>query len=325
MSSAQVAAVPQGKEGEEYSFASPEENESGAVTESEVAGDADEEAAPSLSKSGKSVSMKVAADHLDEHKHKYGAGCICATIAIVLGVVFGILLVVTASTSSSDEVFNPSASEIVAGKLASTVTTASIIPSKSSSSRRRHRELMLEAKERWSDIPASKSHNGMTFGSLLFGDKLNSLDFTNKLRGSESASSVKRSLALSDDPTVASDIADFSVDSDYMLTTDPIATVYDESASVIELVNQIGCSISQIKIFEVGMNTTCNPGRKPFATLIDDSLCSADATSFSEWYVYSVTGPAGGDGVYEYELKIVWQSSSIDDLHHHHLRWREDI
>ena len=93
-------------------------------------------------------------------------------------------------------------------------------------------------------------------------------------------------------------------------------SVSDESAEALNLINAIGCSISQIRIFEVGMNTSCNPGRLPFTTLINDNLCDSTKSSFSEWYIMSTSGPDGGDGTYTTELLVNWQSETFVSVNH---------
>jgi hypothetical protein len=267
-----------------------------------------------------------ALQHAKDHKHKYGIGCCLITLAIVIGVLFGVVLVVAAVTGASvSDTFEPTASEIISGKLASTVTTATLIPSKSSSSRRRrHRELftpeaMAAQMQKKQQTKAGIPDLFMKLDALtnLFGDKIGesqllrgTVDHPSLQRAASSKKKTKknavRNLALSEDPTVPSDLSDFEDEADYMLSTDPVQVVYDEAADTINMVNTIGCAVSQIKLFEVGLNTSCNPGRKSFTTLIDDSLCDSQADTFSEWYVHTVSGPNGGDGTYDFGIEIVW-------------------
>lgn len=219
-----------------------------------------------------------------------------------------VVILVASLTTDSDAL---TASEIVAGKLASTVSTATVIPAKGSNAARRRKletELGAPKKRASHDKPTRKP---LTLANILPGSKPN--PYTAHLNA---FNPNLRRLALSTDPTVASDSSEFSDLSDYRLTTDPQMSVSDESASYLDLINAIGCSIGQVRLFEVGMNTSCNPGRLPFTSLINDNLCDSTVSTFSEWYVFSVDGPDGGDGTYTSELLINWQNSLFVSANH---------
>ena len=87
--------------------------------------------------------------------------------------------------------------------------------------------------------------------------------------------------------------------SDYNLMADPSYLVGDRSTEVVSTINLISCMSSQLRIKDVGLNTSFNPSLKPYAAVVDVSKCSSDQQEIMTWYVNS-DGPDGmGDGKYK--------------------------
>ena len=90
--------------------------------------------------------------------------------------------------------------------------------------------------------------------------------------------------------------------SDYNLMADPSYLVGDRSTEVVSTINLISCMSSQLRIKDVGLNTSFNPNLMPFAAVVDVSKCSSDQQEIMTWYVNS-KGPDGmGDGNYKSNL-----------------------
>lgn len=121
-----------------------------------------------------------------------------------------------------------------------------------------------------------------------------------------SRSSLRRSLASAISPEL------FARTCDYNLAGEPDYTVEDSSASdSINIINQISCFINQLRISDVGLNTTFNPGNLPYSAMVDEKLCGGQGVTV--WYVTSTKGPEpfGSDGIYTANMIFLNEGSDM--------------
>lgn len=212
---------------------------------------------------------------LNWHGHHVTVAGGIVLVGVILGILFGIVLVTDAVLGGTvaDETA-AAVTKVLAGKSGTSSEPASILPAKGASARRR-RLVDFESDHVLTDL-----------------DKF--------LRGTPIPSSGRR---LADN----ADISAFSKLSDYSLQPEPSMSVAEEAADILNLVNQIGCSVSQTLGYQVGLNGTCNPGEKKYLAVIDDFKCGSSENTFSNWYL-KVTGPntESGDGDYLVDANILW-------------------
>ena len=101
--------------------------------------------------------------------------------------------------------------------------------------------------------------------------------------------------------TTAIDPSAFASTSDYNVAGSPNYVVGDQSAGAVSIINTISCYVDQLRIADIGLNTTENPKLLPYVALVNQKLCASgdESVRIATWYVQS-TGPAvyGSDGKY---------------------------
>jgi len=93
--------------------------------------------------------------------------------------------------------------------------------------------------------------------------------------------------------------------SDYNLMGNPTYLVGDKSTEVVSTINLISCMSDQLRIKDVGLNSTFNPELLPYAAVVDITKCSADQQEIQTWYVQSEGPNDMGDG--EYKSNMMFQ------------------
>ena len=97
--------------------------------------------------------------------------------------------------------------------------------------------------------------------------------------------------------TAGKDPSTFESSSEYKTFGESSLTVGDVSLESVNTINMIACLTKQMRAIDVGLNTTYNPGLKPYTAIIDSGLCGN--SGIMTWAIKS-SGPSGyGDGTYK--------------------------
>ena len=206
------------------------------------------------------------------------------------------VLAVAASVVAVDD-GSAAAIAIKSAVTATKIETVSVIPAKGTSSSRRRLMAAPKTLESTSTVSGFSDIFGLTDGLNGFLKTIKSESASASASKTNSKNDPSRSLRRRLTQNVVATSA-LPATSAYNLQPEPGMYVAEDAAEALNMVNMIGCYMGQLRVAEVGINATCNPGSKPYVSLVQDSVCSPGSTTFSSWYV-DYTGPVGyGDGEY---------------------------